>query len=65
MLRYHTGVRVCVGTHASMGVGGAIIYIGSVHSKEASLLKAPYIAAKHGTATRARAWSPMALVHVS
>src|SRR5215831_14010127 len=27
---------------------GAIIYIGSVHSKEASLLKAPYVAAKHG-----------------
>jgi len=28
--------------------GGAIIYIGSVHSKEASLLKAPYVTAKHG-----------------
>jgi 3-hydroxybutyrate dehydrogenase len=27
---------------------GAIIYIGSVHSKEASLLKAPYVTAKHG-----------------
>ena len=30
------------------GNGGAIIYIGSVHSKEASLLKAPYVTAKHG-----------------
>jgi 3-hydroxybutyrate dehydrogenase len=30
------------------GRGGAIIYIGSVHSKEASLLKAPYVTAKHG-----------------
>jgi len=30
------------------GAGGAIIYIGSVHSKEASLLKAPYVTAKHG-----------------
>src|SRR5215831_10738097 len=30
------------------GKGGAIIYIGSVHSKEASLLKAPYVTAKHG-----------------
>jgi len=30
------------------GTGGAIIYIGSVHSKEASLLKAPYVTAKHG-----------------
>ncbi|MFQ5912328.1 MAG: 3-hydroxybutyrate dehydrogenase [Nitrospinota bacterium] len=28
--------------------GGAIIYMGSVHSKEASPLKAPYITAKHG-----------------
>ena len=31
-----------------MGRGGCIIYIGSVHSKEASVLKAPYVAAKHG-----------------
>ena len=29
------------------GRGGAIIYMGSVHSKEASPLKAPYVAAKH------------------
>ena len=28
--------------------GGAILYIGSVHSKEASKLKGPYVAAKHG-----------------
>jgi 3-hydroxybutyrate dehydrogenase len=28
--------------------GGNIIYMGSVHSKEASVLKAPYVAAKHG-----------------
>lgn len=27
---------------------GAIVYIGSVHSKEASKLKAPYVTAKHG-----------------
>jgi 3-hydroxybutyrate dehydrogenase len=27
---------------------GSIIYMGSVHSKEASKLKAPYVAAKHG-----------------
>ena len=27
---------------------GSIIYIGSVHSKEASMLKAPYVTAKHG-----------------
>jgi len=27
---------------------GTVIYMGSVHSKEASLLKAPYVTAKHG-----------------
>jgi 3-hydroxybutyrate dehydrogenase len=30
------------------GRGGSIIYMGSVHSKEGSALKAPYVAAKHG-----------------
>jgi 3-hydroxybutyrate dehydrogenase len=30
------------------GGGGSIIYMGSVHSKEASVLKAPYVTAKHG-----------------
>lgn len=30
------------------GRGGSVIYMGSVHSKEASVLKAPYVAAKHG-----------------
>ena len=28
--------------------GGSIIFMGSVHSKEASRLKSPYVAAKHG-----------------
>ena len=28
--------------------GGSIVYVGSVHSKEASPLKAPYVTAKHG-----------------
>jgi 3-hydroxybutyrate dehydrogenase len=30
------------------GRGGSIIYMGSVHSKVASILKAPYVTAKHG-----------------
>jgi 3-hydroxybutyrate dehydrogenase len=30
------------------GGGGSIIYMGSVHSKEASPLKGPYVTAKHG-----------------
>ena len=34
--------------------GGSIIYMGSVHSKEASPLKAPYVAAKHGLLGLAR-----------
>jgi 3-hydroxybutyrate dehydrogenase len=32
----------------AQGKGGSIIYMGSVHSKEASVLKAPYVTAKHG-----------------
>jgi 3-hydroxybutyrate dehydrogenase len=30
------------------GDGGSIIYMGSVHSKEASVLKQPYVTAKDG-----------------
>ena len=36
------------------GRGGSIIYMGSVHSKEASKLKAPYVTAKHGLLGLAR-----------
>ena len=39
--------RACL-RHMYDAKRGAIIYIGSVHSKEASLLKAPYVTAKHG-----------------
>jgi len=35
-------------THMYRQGSGSIIYMGSVHSKEASILKAPYVAAKHG-----------------
>lgn len=34
--------------HMYAGDGGSIVYMGSVHSKEASKLKAPYVTAKHG-----------------
>jgi len=40
--------RACLEPMYSGGRGGSIIYVGSVHSKEASKLKAPYVAAKHG-----------------
>src|SRR5229473_663928 len=34
--------------HMYAAKSGSIIYMGSVHSKEASRLKAPYVTAKHG-----------------
>jgi len=40
--------RACLPQMYHSGRGGSIIYMGSVHSKEASVLKAPYVAAKHG-----------------
>jgi 3-hydroxybutyrate dehydrogenase len=40
--------RACLREMYKRGRGGSIIYMGSVHSKEASLLKAPYVTAKHG-----------------
>ncbi len=40
--------RECLKNMYKQGKGGSIIYMGSVHSKEASLLKAPYVTAKHG-----------------
>jgi 3-hydroxybutyrate dehydrogenase len=40
--------RACLPYMYKSGRGGSIIYMGSVHSKEASVLKAPYVTAKHG-----------------
>ncbi len=34
--------------HMYKAGSGSVIYMGSVHSKEASVLKAPYVTAKHG-----------------
>lgn len=39
--------RACL-KHMYAQNSGCVIYMGSVHSKEASMLKAPYVAAKHG-----------------
>lgn len=39
--------RACL-PHMYASGGGSVIYMGSVHSKEASMLKAAYVAAKHG-----------------
>jgi len=38
--------RACL-PHMYRAGSGSLIYMGSVHSKEASVLKAPYVAAKH------------------
>ncbi len=40
--------RACLPHMYRSGRGGSIIYMGSVHSKLASKLKAPYVTAKHG-----------------
>lgn len=40
--------KACLKKMYAHGQGGQIIYMGSVHSKEASKLKAPYVTAKHG-----------------
>ena len=39
--------RACLRHMYAQGRGGSIIYMGSVHSKEASKLKGPYVTAKH------------------
>ena len=40
--------RACLKLMYAQKRGGTVIYMGSVHSKEASVLKAPYVTAKHG-----------------
>jgi 3-hydroxybutyrate dehydrogenase len=40
--------KACIPHMYKSGRGGSVIYMGSVHSKEASMLKAAYVTAKHG-----------------
>jgi 3-hydroxybutyrate dehydrogenase len=40
--------KACLPHMYRAGRGGSVIYMGSVHSKEASLLKSAYVTAKHG-----------------
>ena len=47
--------KACLPHMYKAGRGGSIIYMGSVHSKLASMLKAPYVTAKHGLIGLARA----------
>jgi len=46
--------RACMRKMVASGKGGCLLYMGSVHSLEASPLKAPYVAAKHGILGLAR-----------
>jgi 3-hydroxybutyrate dehydrogenase len=46
--------KACLPHMYASGRGGSIIYMGSVHSKLASALKAPYVTAKHGLMGLAR-----------
>ncbi len=55
--------RACLRHMIRQGRGGTVIYIGSVHSFEASPLKAPYVTAKHGLIGLARLVAKEGAVH--
>ena len=55
--------KACLPQMYKSGRGGSIIYMGSVHSKEASLLKAPYVTAKHGLIGLAKAVAKEGAAH--
>ena len=54
--------RACV-PHMYKAGRGSLIYMGSVHSKEASVLKAPYVTAKHGLIGLAKAMAKEGAAH--
>lgn len=55
--------RACLRHMIRQGRGGTVLYIGSVHSVEASPLKAPYVTAKHGLIGLARLVAKEGAVH--
>jgi 3-hydroxybutyrate dehydrogenase len=55
--------RACLPYMYKSGRGGSVIYMGSVHSKEASVLKAPYVTAKHGLIGLAKAVAKEGAAH--
>ena len=55
--------RACLRHMYESGRGGSIIYMGSVHSKEASPLKAPYVTAKHALIGLAKAVAKEGAMH--
>lgn len=54
--------RACL-KHMYQANYGRVIFMGSVHSKEASVLKAPYVTAKHGLLGLARVLAKEGAVH--
>ena len=52
-----------LGNGTGQSRGGIVIYMGSVHSHEASKLKAPYVAAKHGLLGLARTLAKEGAAH--
>ncbi len=55
--------RACLRHMIRQGRGGTVLYTGSVHSVEASPLKAPYVTAKHGLIGLARLVAKEGAVH--
>jgi 3-hydroxybutyrate dehydrogenase len=55
--------RACMRQMVASRKGGCLLYMGSVHSVEASPLKAPYVAAKHGILGLARAVAKEGAAH--
>ena len=55
--------RACLRHMIRQRRGGTVLYIGSVHSVEASPLKAPYVTAKHGLIGLARLVAKEGAVH--
>lgn len=55
--------RACLRHMYQSGRGGCILYTGSVHSKLASVLKAPYVTAKHGMLGLCRAVAKEGAAH--
>ena len=55
--------QACLRHMIRQGRGGSVVYIGSVHSVEASTLKAPYVTAKHSLIGLARLVAKEGAVH--
>lgn len=55
--------RACLRRMIGQGRGGSIVLMGSVHSKEASVQKGPYVVAKHGLLGLARVLAKEGAAH--